>query len=113
MATKDNSRNPMQITAPTAGCTAGGFTLISGILFFTPEAITAAATGTGIWKDACIRGVVKATGSAWVKGQKLYWDNSAAKWTTVATSNTMRGFAVAAAGSSDATGDVELCQIPA
>jgi predicted RecA/RadA family phage recombinase len=115
MASRDNSKNPMQITAPTGGLTAGGLKLISGVLFFTPEAITAGATGAGYWKDSIIRGAKKAagTGKAWVKGQKLYWSTSNSEFTTSATGNTLRGFAAETATTAAVTGDVELCQIPA
>jgi predicted RecA/RadA family phage recombinase len=115
MPSLDNSRNPRAITAPTGGIAAASFKLISGVLFYCPEAITAAATGTGYWKDKVIRGAPKAngTGKAWVVGQKLYWDNSAAKWTSTATGNTLRGFAAETATTAAVTGDVELCQIPA
>lgn len=113
-ARRDNTKNPMTITAPTGGISAGSLKLISGILFFCPEAITAAATGSGYWKDSLIRGAVKAggTGKAWVKGQKLYWDASAGAFTTVATGNTIRGFAAETATAAATTGDVELCQTP-
>lgn len=115
MPSMDNSLNPMQITAPTGGIAAGGFKLISGVLFYCPEAITAAATGAGYWRNKIIRGAPKAdgTGKGWVKGQKLYWDNSAGKWTSSATGNTLRGFAAETATAGATTGDVELCQIPA
>ena len=111
----DNSQNPMQITAPTGGIAAAGFKLISGVLFYCPEAITAGSTGAGYWKERIVRGAPKAsgTGKAWVPGQKIYWDTSAAKFTTVAPGNTLRGFAAGAAAAGDTTGDVELCQIPA
>jgi predicted RecA/RadA family phage recombinase len=115
MASRSNSKNPMQITAPTGGCTAGGLKLISGILFFTPEAITAGSTGAGYWRDSIIKGAPKAdgTGKGWVKGQKLYWDSGAGKFTSTATGNTLRAFAAEVATAGATTGDVELCQIPA
>ena len=115
MPSLDNSLNPMAITAPTGGIAAGGFKLISGILFYCPEAITAGSTGAGYWKDKLIRGAPKAdgTGKGWTPGQKLYWDNSAGKWTTTATGNTLRGFAAATATAGATTGDVCLLQIAA
>jgi predicted RecA/RadA family phage recombinase len=115
MASRSTTKNPMQITAPTGGCTASGLKLISGILFFTPEAITAATTGAGYWKDSLLKGVPKAdgTGKAWVKGQKLYWDNTNAEFTSTTTGNTLRGFAAETATAAATTGDVELVQIPA
>lgn len=57
--------------------------------------------------------LVKATGSAWTEGELLYWDASASKWTDVAEDNTLAGYAAAAAGSSDATGKVFVCQMGA
>lgn len=115
MASLDNSLNPMLIPGPTGGIPAGGFKLISGILFFCPEAIAANETGAGYWKDRIVRGAPKAdgTGKAWVKGQKLYWDASAGEFTTTATGKTIRGFAAEVATAAATTGDVELCQIPA
>jgi predicted RecA/RadA family phage recombinase len=115
MASRDNTKNPMQITAPTGGLTAGGLKLISGVLYFTPEAITAGQTGAGYWKDSIIRGAKKAggTGKAWVKGQKLYWNTSNSEFTSSATGNTLRGFAAETATAAAVVGDVELVQIPA
>lgn len=112
-AKRDNTRNPMTVTAPTGGITALSFKLISGILFFFTEAISAGSTGAGYWKDTLVRGAPKATGAAWVKGQKLYWSTANSNWTTSATGNTLRGFAAEDATSGATTGDVELCQIPA
>lgn len=51
--------------------------------------------------------LAKATG-AWTQGAKLYWDDSAKNVTTTPTSNTYIGYALAAAGSGDATGPVLL-----
>jgi predicted RecA/RadA family phage recombinase len=112
---RSTTKNPMQITAPTGGIAAGGLKLISGTLFFCPEAISAGATGAGYWKDSLLKGAPKAdgTGKAWVKGQKLYWDASAGKFTTTATGNTLRGIAAETATAGATTGDVELLQIGA
>lgn len=115
MASRSNTKNPMQITGPTGGIAAGGLKLISGTLFFCPDAIAATETGAGYWKDSLIKGAPKAngTGKSWVKGQKLYWDASAGKFTTVATGNTLRGIAAEVATADATTGDVELLQIGA
>ena len=108
MATIDNSQSPMAITAPTGGITAGSFKLIQNVLFFCPNAIAATEVGTGYWKNKIIRASPKTTGTAWTKGQALYWNNSTAKFQTNATGGTLRGFAAESAASGDATGDVEL-----
>jgi predicted RecA/RadA family phage recombinase len=44
--------------------------------------------------------VTKAAGTAWTEGATIYWDNAAKNFTTVSTSNTKAGVAVA----NDATG---------
>lgn len=48
--------------------------------------------------------LAKTTGEAWTVGQKLYWDDTAKKVTTTATSNTLIGAAGEAAGSADTVG---------
>jgi len=50
----------------------------------------------------------KATGTAWVVGDRLFWDASAKKFTKVATDRPIGAVAAAAAGSGDTTGDVLL-----
>jgi predicted RecA/RadA family phage recombinase len=52
--------------------------------------------------------VPKATGATWSEGQKLYWDDSAKKFTETNTSDTLAGVAVVAAGSGDTTGVIRL-----
>jgi predicted RecA/RadA family phage recombinase len=39
--------------------------------------------------------VPKATGTAWTEGATIYWDNTAKNFTTVSTSNTKAGVALA------------------
>jgi len=50
----------------------------------------------------------KATGAAWVKGDELFWDPSAKKFTKDATKSSVRAVAAAAAASDAAVGDVLL-----
>lgn len=50
----------------------------------------------------------KAAGQSWTEGAKLYWSTANSNFTTTATGNTLAGFAAAAAGSADTTGDVLL-----
>lgn len=52
--------------------------------------------------------VAKATGEAWALGAALYWDNTAKKFTTTTTSNTLAGVAESAALSADAVGNIRL-----
>ncbi|SHN45923.1 DUF2190 family protein [Chitinophaga sp. CF418] len=59
----------------------------------------------GVWQ------VAKATGAAWVPGDKLYWDAAALNFTKTATSNTAAGYAFASAATGDTTGQILLRQI--
>ncbi|THD71383.1 DUF2190 family protein [Thalassobius vesicularis] len=54
--------------------------------------------------------MAKAASQAWSTGAKIYWDDTARVTTSVATSNTLIGVAVAdvAGGASDVTGRVRL-----
>lgn len=100
----------LTLTAPTGGVTAGTPVLIANLLV-VPQT-TAAQT---LPFDAYTEGVhllPKATGTAWLEGQILYWDDTAKKITTVSTSNYRVGCAVAAAASGDTTGKVKLSGHP-
>lgn len=50
----------------------------------------------------------KATGTAWVAGDDLYWDNSAAKFTKTQAGNSHAGVAAEDATSGATTGIVDL-----
>ena len=54
--------------------------------------------------------VVKATGAVWTIGEKIYWDDTAKKFTPTATSNTLAGYAYTAQASGDTTGQLKLLQ---
>jgi predicted RecA/RadA family phage recombinase len=61
--------------------------------------------------ELIVEGVVtgaKATGEAWTLLQKLYYDATADKFTTTATSNKPAGVAAAPAASADTTGKIKL-----
>lgn len=68
----------------------------------------AATTGEGSVQVEGVFLLAKATGTAWVQGDKLYWDASASKFTKTALANTPAGVAYAAAASGDETGYVKL-----
>lgn len=63
------------------------------------------AATDGVWQ------VAKAVGTAWVAGDKLYWDDTAKCFTKTATSNTAAGYARSAAAAADLIGEVLLRQI--
>lgn len=52
--------------------------------------------------------VAKVSAQAWTVGADIYWDDTAKLFTTVTTSNTLAGVAVAAAGNPTATGRLRL-----
>ena len=61
--------------------------------------------------EAVTRGVVdlaKVSAQAWAVGDKVYWDDTAKLTTTVSTSNTLIGVALAVAANPSATGRVRL-----
>lgn len=62
----------------------------------------------GEWATRGVWLVEKATGAAWVVGDKLYWDDTAKKFTTTSAGNTLAGVATVAAASGDATGYIRL-----
>ncbi|MDQ2084705.1 DUF2190 family protein [Xanthobacteraceae bacterium Astr-EGSB] len=93
------------VTAPEAA-DSGEF-LVVGALF----GVAAAAADSGaevVLKRTGVFELPKATGAAWVQGDRLYWDATAKKFTKTASNNQPIGVAWAAAGSSDATGQVLL-----
>lgn len=94
----------LTLTAPYA-LTSGQGALVGTIVGIAATDIANAARGefdvTGVFD------VTKATGSAWTEGATIYWDNTAKNFTTVSTSNTKAGVAVAndATGTMAASGD--------
>lgn len=76
--------------------------------------IAMAAAASGAEVEVCVEGVFtvdKATGSAWTEGEKIYWDAAASKFTDTSTSNTLCGYAVAAAASGATSGTILLKQM--
>lgn len=52
--------------------------------------------------DSEIDGATTDTGAAWAVGDKIYWDDTAKKFTKTSTSNTLVGYALEAKLSADA-----------
>jgi len=69
---------------------------------------TVANAVAGEWATRGVWLVEKATGAAWVVGDKLYWDDAAKKFTTTSASNTLAGVAMLSAASGDTTGVIRL-----
>jgi len=103
----------LALTAPAGGVVSGtpykiGSIIVVALVTVTAAEVTADAT---IKFSAMLTGVAtvpKATGATWSEGQKLYWDDSAKKFTETNTSDTLAGVAVAAALSGDTTGVIRL-----
>lgn len=104
----DNYRGPgdtVAVAAPEAA-DSGEF-LVKGAL----AGVAAADALNGadvVLKRSGVFELPKATGTAWVQGDPLYWDASAKNFTKTASSNQRIGVAFAAADSADTTGEVLL-----
>jgi predicted RecA/RadA family phage recombinase len=97
----------IDVVAPSGGLTGGAFYFISADLFGVVSK-TVLETETTTIDTMGVYSLPKATGAAWVQGDKLYWDASASKFTKTATANTPAGVAALAAASGDTTGYVKL-----
>lgn len=90
------------IPAPAGGVTSGDTVIVGGLIGI---ATTTAAEGVPVAvkrKLVCERPKVSA--QAWTVGASVYWDATAKNATTVASGNTLIGFAAAAAGNPSAVG---------
>lgn len=86
------------------------FMLLGGRPVYAPANSSAAATA-GYVIEARINGAPKTTGEAWTVNASLYWDNTAGKWTTTSSGNTLAAFAAAVQASGDTTGDINLISL--
>src|SRR5688572_23834561 len=94
------------LTAPSGGVVSGTAYKIGSLII-----VALVSVAQTVRFSAMTRGVAelpKATGQTWSEGEKLYWDDSAKKFTTTSSGNTLAGCAVAAALSGDTTGLVRL-----
>jgi predicted RecA/RadA family phage recombinase len=93
------------VTAPETA-DSGEFLIVGGL---RGVAQAAAASGDPVpLKLSGVFELLKATGTAWSQGDRLYWDASAKKFTKTAAGNMPVGFAWADAASGDTTGQVFL-----
>jgi predicted RecA/RadA family phage recombinase len=103
----------VEYTAPTGGVVVDVPLLISSVVVV--PLVTAAQT---VRFNAGVKGIFKnmpkATGSAWVEGQVLYWDSTAGNFATAQSATARRAAsAVLAAASGDTVGTVRLENISA
>ena len=94
--------------AQASAVTAAMVPVVISSKVFIPLNLSDADADNAYVIDALAKDAPKATGEAWTMGQKLYWDNTAKKFTTTATSNTLCGYAAAPAASADTTGSVDF-----
>lgn len=70
----------------------------------------AAATNVYVL-EALVADAPKTTGEAWTVNAPLYWDNTAGKWTTTSTLNTLGAYAAGIQASGDTTGKIQLISL--
>lgn len=95
----------LSLLAPYIVASGAAFKVGSIVAVATVDAASGAAVEgavTGIYDLA------KVSAQAWTAGQAVYWDDTAKLVTTVSTSNTLLGVAVAVAANPSATGRVRL-----
>lgn len=98
------------ISITTAGAKTSGEPIVIGALVGIPAATVAANVNVVCMLEG-VYTLPKTTGTAWALGQKLYWDATNKKCTTVAGAddvNLPMGHAVEAAASADTSGTVRL-----
>ncbi len=99
----------LTLTAPSGGVVSGTAYKIGDIVV-----IATVTAGVGVPFAAFVgRGVISYTkpgSQAWAEGVKVYWDDSAKKFTTTAGGNTLAGIAAEAvgAGAGETTGKIRL-----
>lgn len=108
------AKNPIQsgevldFTAPMGGVVSGQIVKIGRALVVAQSTAAAGEKFAGVPEGVC-RDVPKATGHAFTEGQRVYWDDSAKKITTVAAGNLFAGFAMLDASSGDTVCEFMLC----
>lgn len=97
------------VTAP--GAVASGDFVVVGSLYGVAMGTSAINDPVVLSREGVFK-LPKLAGTAWVQGDKLYWDAGAANFTKVAAGNKAIGVAFAAAASADTTGQVSLDEVP-
>lgn len=98
----------LTLTAPGGGVVSGTVYLIGSLLVVATVTASEGESFVGL-----VTGVISYTkpgSQAWTEGAKVYWDNSAKKFTTTSSGNTLAGVAVEAVGSGadETTGKLRL-----
>jgi len=98
------------VPAPTGGVVSGQF-IVVGNLFGVCEGDAAEGADVVIVREGVFE-LSKATGAAWTRGDALYWDASAKKFTKTAAGNAGLAVAFEDAASGDALGSVSIEAVP-
>jgi predicted RecA/RadA family phage recombinase len=106
MKTFRQAGDVLELTAPTDGVVSGTAYLIGSLvvvaLVTVAETLSFAGMVTGVAE------VAKVSAQAWTEGAKIYWDDTAKKFTTTSSANTLVGVASEAADNPSATGMVRF-----
>lgn len=95
------------VDAHSAATTAKTTLLINSIPVIPLNTADADANNVFVYQATKVR-VPKATGQAWTPLTKIYWDDTAKKFTTTSTSNTLAGVVAEDAASADTEGVIHL-----
>lgn len=101
-----NSGERMPIVAPVGGVVSGQALLVGAKVCVAFD--TAIAGATVVVATEGVFELPKVTGTAIAQGAKVYWDDTAKLFTSVVSTNTLCGYAFAAAASADATIQVNI-----
>jgi predicted RecA/RadA family phage recombinase len=99
----------LDLAAPYDVLSGGGFKVGDIIAIASMDAVS------GVVVSGSVEGVFDVTkegagsGQAWAVGDKVYWDDTNKRFTKTSTSNTLAGYAVAAALTADVVGRLRLC----
>jgi predicted RecA/RadA family phage recombinase len=96
----------LDLAVPYDVASGGAFKVGAIIAIATKAGVLSTGDVIAAYVEGCYT-VPKATG-AWAVGDTLYWDDTAKNFTKTSTSNTKAGYAIAAAASGDATGNISL-----
>src|SRR5262245_3246699 len=103
----DSPGEILEFAAPAGGVISGNGYLIGSALGIAQNTV-AAAVRTTFFVGPGVVVVNKVSAQAWTEGLKIYWVNTAFNFTSTVGTNTLVGYAAAAAANPSATGKVRL-----
>lgn len=97
----------LTLTAPTGGVISGTFYKI-GQLIVCAQVTAAQTEQFSAARIGAFSSVPKATGTAWVEGGLLYWNDTNKNFQTASASGTLAAVALDVAASGDTVGNIAL-----